>query len=336
MGCRVKSYRFRGHEFVRLENEVVRAEIMVSKGCDLTEFVYKKLDMDFMWHAPVGIVDTSHVIPTCASAKGNNLDYYEGGWHECLPGGGPYVEGGLEEGIHGEVALLPWYWTVTCDEPDKVSVTCSVNTIRAPLKVKKTYTMEAGKAGISVEEEVTNCGQEEFPFLWGQHVVFGAPFLEEGCVIQIPAEEFLVPESFPGEYNVLPPGTKGSWPVYIDLVSGNEQELHRIPPDDCPEADLFYFTNLKEGGYSIVNPKKKLGVSLNFDQQVFDCIWYWKVLRGSFGYPWYGRTYQVGLEFWNGTDYAKDKEAGTIKKMKAGEMLSTSYAMEIFNVESEE
>jgi hypothetical protein len=41
-----------------------------------------------------------------------------------------------------------------------------------------------------------------------------------------------------------------------------------------------------------------VGFGLAWDAQVFRYAWIWQALGGGIGYPWYGRTYAMGLEPW--------------------------------------
>ena len=40
----------------------------------------------------------------------------------------------------------------------------------------------------------------------------------------------------------------------------------------------------------------RLGFGLVFPKELFRYLWYWQSLGGGFGYPFYGRAYNVGLE----------------------------------------
>ena len=51
-GCRVTEYGWRSHRLVVLENALLRAGVVASKGADLVELHYKPLDVDFLWHSP--------------------------------------------------------------------------------------------------------------------------------------------------------------------------------------------------------------------------------------------------------------------------------------------
>ncbi|MCD6220632.1 hypothetical protein J7K25_00525, partial [bacterium] len=61
-------------------------------------------------------------------------------------------------------------------------------------------------------------------------------------------------------------------------------------------SDVIFLTDLKEGKYKIINEKKKIGFFFEFPLSVFKCIWFWRIAKGSYNYPWYGRNYNVALE----------------------------------------
>jgi hypothetical protein len=53
-GCRITTdLLLNGIRAVVLENEKLRITILVDKGADIYEFLYKPLDIDFMWRSPV-------------------------------------------------------------------------------------------------------------------------------------------------------------------------------------------------------------------------------------------------------------------------------------------
>src|SRR5690606_20223398 len=106
-GCRLTEWIYRGLRTLTLENELLRVTFLVDKGTDIIEFLHKPTDTDFMWRSPLGVRNPATFVPTAARPDGAFLDYYEGGWQECLPTGGdevPYA--GTVFGVHGEVCLL--------------------------------------------------------------------------------------------------------------------------------------------------------------------------------------------------------------------------------------
>ena len=69
-----------------------------------------------------------------------------------------------------------------------------------------------------------------------------------------------------------------------------------------------------------------VGFAVTYPTDVFEYLWYWRSF-GAWGYPWYGKTYNVGLEpctsFDNGgMDSAT--ENGSVRRFAAGETVSAS------------
>lgn len=328
--CRILEYQHRGLTFLTMENRLLRMTILVDKGADIIEILYKPKDIDFMWKAPGGIRASAKHIPTIASALGNNLDYYEGGWHESLPGGGPFIHNGSEQGLHGEVALIPWSYYVEEDTAGRIAVVLKCRTNRYPFHVVKRIRMVSNSAVIEIEESITNESPEEIEFMWGQHPTYGKPFLDENCRIDIPARRFMVCKNFNSPTSFFQPGFKGDWPKTIDK-HGKEVDLSIIPPDGVKSADLLYLEGLDEGWYAITNTQMNLGIGLVWDIAIFPYVWFWKVFHGLPGYPWYGRTFNIGLEPWTSPSNFNDaKRAGTTRKIKGYETLNTGFKVIIF------
>ncbi len=83
-GCRCRELFYKGLRTIFLENEKIRVGILVDKGTDIFEFLYKPKDVNFMWKSYLGIKDTNF-IPASYIKEGNFLDFYNGGWPELFP-----------------------------------------------------------------------------------------------------------------------------------------------------------------------------------------------------------------------------------------------------------
>jgi hypothetical protein len=314
-----------------MENEFLKMSIIADKGTDIFELIYKPLDIDFMWKTPGGIREPGKSIPTIGSSIGSYVDYFAGGWQEILPGGGPDTYMGADLGLHGELTVLPWNYCVEEDTVNRISVLFSCRTMRFPFFIKKRISLSGGSPIITFEEALTNEGEEDMEFLWGQHPAFGAPFIDESCRIDIPAKEFETSDFYNSPNALFKPEHKGTWPV--DTAMNNEKiDLSRVPSGDKHISDLYYLKGIKEGWYAITNTDKKLGFGLCWDISMYPYAIYWQVCNGSYGYPWFGRTYNIGLELWNSfTDKMRTAKAnGTIRTIKARETINTAFKAVIY------
>jgi len=327
-GCRLTTNAtLEGLKIVVLENEKLRITVLVDKGTDIIEFLYKPMDVDFMWRSPMGLRNPATMIPSSDTTSGFFLDFYEGGWQDILPSGGPSSEyKGAEFGEHGETSTIPWDFQIIEDSPEKISVKFWVRTYRTPFYVEKVLSLVRNVSVLTIEEKVVNEAEEEMDLMWGHHPTIGFPFLSEYCVIDTSAKKVIVhpTESFPNQrFN---PGAEFSWPFAIDK-SGKKIDLRKMPSPENKTADLFYLTDLKKGWYGVTNTQMKLGFGMIWPKEVFPYIWVWQVCKGSFGYPWFGRTYNLALEPWSsypGSGIAEAIKYGTTIKLKPGETVEAT------------
>jgi len=294
-GCRFGEFMWNGLKTVIIENDILRIEILAGKGTDIVEFLYKPEDIDFMWRSPISPHNPYLFPVTKENTLGNFIDYYPGGWQEIFPNGGtPCEYKGAVLGLHGEIALLPWDYKILEDTSEKVSLLFSVKTYRTPFEIEKIITIEKGNGYIEIEEKVKNTGGQDMDFMWGHHPAFGKPFLSSDCFIKLSGCKIKV---VPGDGKSLTnlKQTEGVWP-YVEGVDGNKVDISRVPSEKDNVSDVIFLTDLKEGKYEIVNEKKKLGFFFEFPLSVFRCLWFWRIAKGSYDYPWYGRNYNIALE----------------------------------------
>ena len=330
--CRIFEFYHKDLRIVSLENNSIRISILLDKGADIIEIRYKPLDIDFMWRTPGWIRQTTKFIPSSSSMSGNFMDYYEGGWQEILPGGGPFNYLGAEMGHHGEACMIPWDFTVLEDKAEKIIVKVTCNTIRFPFTIKKIITMQKDSGIIEINETLANNSPDNLEFMWGQHPAFGEPFLDEGCIINTTAEKFISTGKNLFPFSHFPENFSGNWPI-AKKENGMEIDLSVIPPKDANVSDLFYLYDLKEGWYSITNSRLKIGFGLIWDLDLFPYLWYWQVCKGSSGYPLFNRTYNVALEPWTSfpDSFIESRKNNTVKKIKGFEEINTNYKIVIFS-----
>lgn len=330
-GCRINEYYHRGLKFLSLENELLKLSIIVDKGTDIFELIYKPLDLDFMWKAPGGIRETSKFIPTTANSLGNNIDYYEGGWHEALPGGGPFNYRGAEIGLHGEVALIPWNFYIEEDNAKHISVVLTCRTYKFPFFVKKRISLDSASMLVGIEESLTNESNQEIEFMWGQHPTYGKPFLDGKCRIDIKADEFIKEPDFNPDTSYLDKEYEGKWPIGR-TKDGLDIDFSLVPPGRDSTADIFYLKKIQEGWYAVTNQDLKIGIGLYWDLKLFPYIWYWMVFNGVKDYPWWGNTYNIGLEPWSSIpmNFESARKNGKVLKIKGNEIISTFFKVVIY------
>lgn len=335
-GCRISdSWTFRGHKTVIMENEQIRVVVLVDKGADIYQFVHKNSDTDFLWRSPWGVRSTSSFLPT----TGNEvwMDTYEGGWQTVLPGGGsPSVYGDADMGLHAEVNTIPWDCVILEDTPNRVKAKFSVRTYRTPFFFEKILTLELGRPVLTLDQRLTNESEEDVHCVWGEHIALGAPFLSDKCIIDLPQGKIINhPDSF-HENNKLQAGLESEWP-FTKLSDGAVYDLSKIPGKNFCSYDISYITNMAEGWYGVTNTEVGVGFALAYPVSHYKYLWYWQSFGGASGYPWYGRTYNVGLEpftSYTNEGLVKAVENGSALLVRAGQSIESQLsaaAYESFN-----
>lgn len=324
-GCRITESVLRGLRAVTLENELIRVTFLADKGTDVYEFLHKPTDTDFMWRSPLGLRNPAMFVPTIPRPEGAFLDYYEGGWQECLPtGGNDATYDGMRFGAHGEACLIPWDYTILEDEPERVQVRFRVRTYRTPFFVEKVVTLERQSAVLSFCERIVNEGAVPVDFMWGHHPALGPAFLDDSCTIDLPGAT--VHTVSLGPTSRCQAGEGYTWP-HVPGAAGGTVNLSRVPSAQAGSHDLALLSDLAGGWYAITNVRRQVGFAMVWPVEVLSALWFWQVYGGALGQPWWGRTYNLALEPWT-TPHVTINDAlahGTQRVLAPGEALAVQF-----------
>ena len=336
-GCRFKEIIENGYSALIIENEKIRASIYINKGLDIYEFIYKPLDIDFMWKSPV-VLDGNRKTPfTKEWILGNFLDVYEGGWQDILPNiANPTNYKGAGFGFHGELYSLTWKYNVIENNPEEVRLRFFTRMERSPLTVSKEFIIKSNQPVLEIIETINNEADEEFEFMWGQHPAIGQPFLDENCVIDVPpAAKAKTHNQKLSENEIIPLGVEFEWPYIVN--SENEKiDASKVMSAESKTGHIIYLEDISDGWYGITNLKKKIGFGLKWDKNIYKHLWMWQIYRGSFGYPWYGRTYNIALEPWSSVpdDFDAVRNKGNCLKLFADMSLTAKYSAMVYETEN--
>lgn len=297
-GARIHDYVALGYRTIALENELVRVEVVVDKGSDVTSFLHKPTDTDFMWHRESGL----RRAPLESTPRGIDefvfVDGYEGGWQECFPNGGESVlYKGASLPFHGELLAAPWSVEVLEDSPQVVSIRLAVRTKRTPFLVEKQLTLRSGRGVLEIDERVTNLSDEPMEVMWGHHPAFGPPFLDDSCRIDLPPCIATTDRADPWPDSLLSYGIEFQWPM-APRKDGTLRDLSVVLDPGSRIADWVRLTGFDEGWYGVTNGRRRVGFGLRWDARLFPHLWFWHVFGGMPGYPWYGLNYNFALEPW--------------------------------------
>ena len=310
---------------------MIRVGVLLDKGADIFEFTLKPKDTDFMWQSPLEM--RKPFAATSALPEGAFHDYFYGGWQEVLPSAGwasePYL--GTYQGLHGEVSLLPFEARILEDSPERVTLDTWVRLYRSPLALRRTLSMERDKSALFIKEHLVNESMEDYAIMWGHHPAFGAPFLDESCVVQVPAKKVEVLAFHPN--GLWEPGGDYDFPMVPNRRTGKLQNITKVLPYETSSVDVVFFKELTEGFYTIANQDKKFGFGMAWDHKLFKYLWMWQVYGGHNDYPWYGRTYNAALEPFTSYPPAGVQNAinnGSALVMSPGQAIDTELAAVAF------
>lgn len=293
-GCRLSEFTHLGYAALSLENEKVRIVLLPGKGSDVIQFLYKALDIDFMW-ASQPVLQPSGTVKALSAGGNAFLDYYPGGWQEILPNfGDPCEYRGTALALHDEVSLLPWQYVIVENDPQCVSVRLEVRCMRTPFRIRKTLTLLSGCI-LEIDEQVQNESEESMDCTWGHHPAIGSPVLDENCRVIVPPCRVKTQEEYVSPNSRLEKGQDCEWPL-VRGTNGEQIDLSRVPSRAAHSHDMAYLYRLKQGWYVLFSDAHHIGFSMSWDCAVFKYLWFWQVYGGWHGYPWYGSSYNLALE----------------------------------------
>jgi len=295
-GPRVRDYTYHGLRLVVLENELIRVGVLAGKGADIVEFNYKPRDLDFVWLNGRGVRNPNNFVSTSPDLQATFLEVYPGGWQDIFPNGGePSTYAGAQFGQHGEVSALPWDVRIDEETEAAAQVTFTVRTLKTPYLVEKTLRLAAGDPTLHVSARVENESDVPLRAMWGQHLAFGRPFLDETCRISVPEGLTIHPnDAEPQSGSRRLSHTPSAWPLAIG-AHGDMIDLSVLPERGAP-SDWAYLSGFTDGWYEIDHPGNAVGMRVEWDAATMPYLWYWQEFGAPGGYPWYSRNYNIGLE----------------------------------------
>jgi len=326
-------FAYEGIEAALMENEHLRVVVLTGKGGDILEFRDKRTDVDVLWHARHNWQSPSSNY-VASGPVDEWMSHYPGGWQINLPlaGWGGEVSD-TAYGLHGESALLPWDATVVRNTDEEVVLGLQTELTSYPFYVERELALPADRPMLEIAESITNRGEVELEYIWQQHVALGRPLIGPNARLDVPAETGQVEPSYGTndafENARLRGGEQFGWP-HAPARDGGTVDLREFPPYDATLHDQAYATDLSEGWYAVTNPELDLGFGLQFPVDPFECLWYWQAFGGFEDAPFFGRTYNVGLEpttaYPAGSIPDAQRENGTMKTLSPGETVSADLS----------
>jgi hypothetical protein len=324
--CRVTEVtRGRTMRALRIENDLLSATILLDKGADIYELVYKPCGVDVLWKTPWGLRDPARGAALSLSSEITWLEYYPGGWQLLFPNAGDECTyRGVPLTMHGEASLVAWDCRRVSQGAAYAEVQLETRLFRSPFRLWRVLRVEQGRAVLTIGEGIRNEAGEPMDYMWGHHPAFGAPFLSGACRIDTGARRLLADDVFIGNDNPLQGGQWYAWPR-TDTPAG-PVDLSRVPGRAEPRFLMGYLTDFQSGWYAITNPELGFGVGLSWSVDAFPYAWMWQEMHASAGFPFYKNCYTMAIE--PNTSIPGQGLAAVMQKTRTQRTLAAGEAIE--------
>ncbi|RED64835.1 DUF4432 family protein [Cohnella lupini] len=273
--CTATELLIEGIQAVRLENEWLCAAVLVGKGTDIWELVYKPLNLELLMRTKNGLTPYEgrdfREIRLVHYAEG-----YPGGWQEIIPNRALFGSGEVGASEEGESAGVPWEYRIDREDGHGVSLHCRLSLPYTPLTVEKTITLKAGERAIRLTERITNRDGDVVHLIWTHHPAFGAPFIGERAKVVLPKDSIA--------FNVLRYENNRSESLAsfeeeitsVTLPGGKRKNLLEIDPRKADGEECYIPVRIPaEGEVGIDNPDLNVKLRLEWDRDAFPCLRYW-------------------------------------------------------------
>lgn len=311
-----------GHRALKLQNNRLRMVVLPQKGADIYELSHLPSGVQFLMHTPWGLKRLSPQPPM------DFLENYEGGWQVLFPNiNDPCEYRGRQIPFHGEAALLAWQDEVVLATEEEVCLRLWVDCQLTPFRLERELTLRQGKPALQLTERVTNLDQQEWDFVWCQHLVLGGDFIENGCRIELPARRITTPAVlYEPKTARLAESQDSAWPFALGR-DGSTIDLQQIPGPEAHSHDDAMLWELERGEYRVHNPRLNLSFRVEWEKEIFPYVMFWMPYGGAELPPLTG-VYGVGLEPTSApTPLAQAVESGLARSLGAGESLQTQLTI---------
>ena len=283
-------------EVVELENDLLKISILAGRGADLAELIYKPRSFNLAWQTSTGWPKTKTSVAHPADVE-SFLFGYPGGWQSIFPNGGaPSKYNGIEFGQHDEVSMLSWNYEIVRNDEEEISIRFSTFTRKVKFKYEKTFTLRRGIATVFLNEQITNLAEATTETMWGNHISFGEPFIDEYSVVEIDSSTRVIPhaEAISSTGRRVGSSEEFNWPTAVG-ENGELINFSRIPKKNT-KSEILYLHDFKEPRYVVRSPTIGLAAKVSWDRKNFPYLWFWQEFGGANEYPWFGKHFNIGLE----------------------------------------
>ena len=297
-------WTYHGLRVLRLENELLRLDILPELGAKIYNLIHKAVDRNALWHNP-------RIAPHRVPFGANFDNHWAGGWDEPFPNGAECTYAGETLPYLGELWALPWEWEVLEGGPQRVRIRLWCDGPITPARVEKSITLEQASPLVRFEHRITNTGTLPFDFNWGIHPAFA---VTPDSRIDLPACWGVVEEAVGAALGQV--GASFHWP-FMPIAEGESRDLRVSLPHESGVMSFSYLTGFERGWLAVTDRATASGLGLLFPPDVFRCLWLYLCYGGY-------RDLNVAIvEPWIGypSKLSEAVQAGRFRTLRAGESL---------------
>ena len=271
-----------------ITSDQLRVEVRPDKGADITSITDRATGIDVAFRSPWGRPD----LATALTTGNSQLDWlarYGGGWQQLIPNAGPErTVDSVGQGYHGEAAVVGWRVL----DAGGSSATMTTDLITAPLHLSRE--LRADGPTLTVTDTIGNTSPDPVPVMWVEHPGFGAPFIDEHCMLTTGARSILSDALAPG--NRLAADARSAFPYATAADQIQDCDLRDVPGPTSGQSVFGCLDDFADGWFAIDSPTAGFGIRLEWDATVFPHAWLWQECNASPGFPWHRRAYVIAVE----------------------------------------
>jgi uncharacterized protein DUF5107 len=248
-----------GVPVIRLESDLLRADIAPTIGGRIVSLVEKTSGYDFLWR------NQSLTLRALPAGSQYDPNFY-GGIDELIPNDIPENINGVDCPDHGEL------WTTPLSgRQDQERVILEGLLPKCGLNYQREISLRTDAPCVDFKYQIANPTSQPRDFLWKLHA---ALVLEPGDIIDCPARKAQVVDPAWSRYNNLDPF---EWPK----LEGSPVNV--VPAPDGT-MDFFYLFDLTEGQIAWRRSAQNLRFAYSFDRKVFPYAWLFASYGGFNGH----------------------------------------------------
>ncbi len=263
----LKGGKGEGMNFLYLRNgKGLEIWISVDRCADVARVSYNGKNMSYT--SPCG-----QVAPAYYDRTGLNfLKSFNAGFFTTCGfdgAGGPCVDEGEEVGLHGRIGNTTATLDAIIEDDAQLKIVFTVRDhviFGRKFTLKRTYIVSYRENSFSVNDSVTNLGDNSEPFCLLYHCNMGYPLLSENSIVRFPNNKI--------------------WASGEDAIKNIDTALVMEKPQaNYAERCYFFDAKEKDGNVNvgIYNPDINAGLIMTYDKKELPCLTEWKMM-GKYDY----------------------------------------------------